>query len=94
MKCSKTCLGHAGERTAEVTCVRCQGTRWILVRPAAAPDPEYTCIRCRAVLTGSARVQDPLIRVEARIRGRALAQDRHDQEQARPRSLDSGQDEG
>ena len=46
-----SCLGHADERTTEVACARCAGQRWILVRPATAPDP-YTCLRCRAVLAG------------------------------------------
>ncbi len=53
------CLGHADERTAEVRCQRCRGKRWILVRPASAPDPEYTCQRCEAVLAGK-NAADPL----------------------------------
>ena len=48
-----SCLGHADERTAEVACARCAGQRWILVRPATAPDPtNYLCIRCKAALAG------------------------------------------
>jgi len=48
-----SCLGHADERTAEVACARCAGQRWILVRPASAPDPtDFVCIRCKAVLAG------------------------------------------
>lgn len=47
------CLGHADERTAEVSCIRCQGQRWVLVTPQSAPDPtDYFCQRCRAVLAG------------------------------------------
>ncbi len=40
MKCHiPSCLGHADERTAEATCTQCQGHRWVLVKPASAPDP-------------------------------------------------------
>jgi DNA-directed RNA polymerase subunit RPC12/RpoP len=77
MKCSKSCLGHADERTAEITCVRCTGQRWILVRPASAPDPEYTCTRCRRVLTGDAHVRDPLASAESMARRPASATTRH-----------------
>ena len=56
-----SCLGHADERTAEVACARCQGQRWILVRPATAPDPtDYRCLRCVRVLSGYPNVIDPL----------------------------------
>jgi hypothetical protein len=49
MKCrTSSCLGHADERSAEVRCIECHGTRYVLVRPPSAPDPSYTCTRCRA----------------------------------------------
>jgi hypothetical protein len=62
------CLGHADERTAEVTCSRCQGQRGILVRPASAPDPSYVCARCTRVLAGYVNVKDPLASPEVRAR--------------------------
>jgi hypothetical protein len=52
------------QQTVEVTCARCQSTRWIpdpLIptdargRVTASPIPlahPYTCVRCRAVLAG------------------------------------------
>lgn len=64
-----TCLGHADQRTAGVTCSRCHGTRWMLVRPASAPDPSYTCQRCTHVLAGYQAVADPLgVRVSPEAR--------------------------
>lgn len=60
-------LAPFDERTAEVICTRCHGTRWALVKPASSPDPTYTCLRCRAVLAGR-NVVDPLVTPEARER--------------------------
>jgi len=51
------CLGHADQRTAEVTCARCSGSRWIPITPA--PDE----LHVRPVRQGSAGdtdVRDPL----------------------------------
>ena len=63
-----SCLGHADERTAEVACARCACQRWILVRPATAPDPtDYICIRCKAVLAGK-NASDSLVTPERRAR--------------------------
>jgi hypothetical protein len=54
-------LGQADERTAAVTCARCQGERYVLVRPASEPDPtDYRCQRCTRVLAGYPNVIDPL----------------------------------
>jgi DNA-directed RNA polymerase subunit RPC12/RpoP len=74
------CLGHADERTAEVVCTRCRGRRWVLVKPASAPDPtDYTCRRCRAVLAGT-NASDPLVTEAQRAAGRRLMREnRHDQ---------------
>src|SRR5882724_12010166 len=53
------CLGHAAERTEEVTCDRCGQRKWILL-PDAVPTPtSFTCQRCLAVLAGSNAV-DPV----------------------------------
>jgi DNA-directed RNA polymerase subunit RPC12/RpoP len=73
------CLGHADERSAAVTCTRCQGQRWVLVKPASAPDPtDYVCIRCRAVLAGR-NASDPLVTDAQRTSGLRLAGgNRHD----------------
>jgi hypothetical protein len=74
------CLGHADARPVEVVCVRCLGPRWILVKPASAPDPAgYTCQRCRAALAGK-NALDPLATDAQRAAGRRLAGgNRHDQ---------------
>lgn len=70
-----SCLGDADERTAEVACARCTGPRWILVRPATAPDPtNYVCIRCKAVLAGG-NAPDP-VGSQAQQDARAQAGDR------------------
>jgi hypothetical protein len=70
-----SCLGHADERTAEVACARCAGQRWILVRPATAPDPtDYVRIRCKAVLAAR-NASDP-VGSQAQQDARAQAGDR------------------
>jgi hypothetical protein len=69
-----SCLGHADERTAEVACARCTGQRWILVRPATAPDHPYTCLQCRAVLAG--RNASDSVGSQAQQDARAQAGDR------------------
>lgn len=59
---------HADERTVEVSCTRCRGVRWILIRPATALDPEaYICQRCRAVRAGRATI-DPRVTEASRAR--------------------------
>ena len=75
------CLGHADERPAEVACARCRGRRWILVKPASAPDPaRYRCQRCRAALAGK-NAADPLATDAQRAAGQRLAREnRHDEE--------------
>jgi hypothetical protein len=63
-------LGHADERTAGVRCARCRKPRWIVVRPAGAATPVYTCQRCSAVLAGR-NAADPLVTEAGRARSRA-----------------------
>lgn len=78
------CLGHADERSAEVVCVRCRGRRWILVKPASAPDPtEYSCHRCRAALAGK-NAADPLATDAQRAAGHRLARENRHDEQFQP----------
>jgi DNA-directed RNA polymerase subunit RPC12/RpoP len=73
---SRESLGQADERSADVLCARCSGQRFVLVRPAAAPDPtDYVCIRCRAVLAGR-NVSDSLLSPERRAQLTEAAQAR------------------
>jgi hypothetical protein len=55
---ASSCLGHAEERTEEITCARCGGVRWLLLPNAEPVSAAYTCRRCRAGLAG-ANVIDP-----------------------------------
>jgi hypothetical protein len=60
-----SCLGHAEERTEQVTCTRCGGQRWTLVPNGQPVLEEYTCTRCRAVLAGR-NAADPMVSADRR----------------------------
>jgi len=75
LACNRTgCLGHPDQRSVEVICSRCKGTRWTLVRPSSADVPAgWSCRRCTVALAGGI-VADPVAspaRVEALRKARA-----------------------
>jgi hypothetical protein len=85
------CLGHAGERSVEVTCQRCSGSGWTRIQPASGPDTtSYRCARWTRVLASDPNVVDLLGRPWSPER-LARARESRLQSLAEPRGRAEGQ---